>query len=399
MYDDEELRECAYHDCEALFEPSVHNQKYHSLSCKRAQRNARRRKEMVSDIADAVSKSYMYDDDEDFDEDEHFEFLRKENRRLANLYQKHKHNTAEVVQSVYQAAYDALSRVDIKPVSPPKKDRRTADEEVCNPWWSDWQLGKITKTYNSEIGEERVNLFTDKVLHITDIQRADHPVKHARIYALGDMVEGEDIFSGQHWLIDEGVLNQVLRCVELMADNLRRFLSHFDTVSFVGVRGNHGHVGGRNHRYYHPDTNFDTMVYKFLEMLFEDENRIDFDTPYGEAEANYYTVDYVGDYGTLLIHGDQMPKPTSYHTYFKKVNGWAAGAIDQPFNDVAMGHYHQNTKITVGEAVLRISGSTESDNMFAQKTIGVQGRPSQHLQFLHPRQGVTAEYDIYLDEV
>lgn len=395
MYD-ENLRECAYNDCENLFEPQVHNAKYCSTSCKRAQRNVRRRKEMVSDITEAVSKSYMEDVDE---EDERFEFLRKENRRLANLYEKHKNNTAEIVNSVYQAAHDALSHVQVKPVKSPKRDRRTVDEEICNPWWSDWQLGKLTKSYNPTIGEERVNLFTDKILKITDIQRADHPVKHARVYVLGDMVEGEDIFSGQHWTIEEGVLNQVLRCVELMADNLRRLLSYFETVKFIGVRGNHGHVGGRKHRYYHPDTNFDTMVYKFLELLFADQDRIEFSTPYGEGEGNYYTVDQVGDYGTLLIHGDQMPKPTSYHTYFKKVNGWAAGAIPETFNDVAMGHYHQNTKITCGSAVLRISGSTESDNMYAQKSLAVCGRPSQHLQYLHPRKGVTAEYDIFLDEV
>jgi hypothetical protein len=77
--------------------------------------------------------------------------------------------------------------------------------------------------------------------------------------------------------------------------------------------------------------------------------------------------------------------------------GWKDGAIAEPFDDVFMGHYHQNAKMTLGNSILRISPSPESYNTYAQEVLAVMGRPAQHLQFVHPLVGVTSEHTIYLD--
>lgn len=389
--------ECQYEFCDEVFEKNSHNQRYHDLSCKRNQENYKRR-QMVSDIAAAVAPSYA--DTEDMDDDEieqQLDYLRRENKRLGRAADKYKSHRLETINAIQNAAFAAFSKMDIAPVSPPKLGGNKGSEEVANPWWGDWQCGKVTPTYDSDVCEERIELLMDKTIRLTSIQREDHDVNHARIYVLGDMVEGEDIFPGQHWYIDSGIVDQVMNVTNMMIDSIRRMLSYFETVHLVGVEGNHGHVGGRNNRYYHPDTNLDRLLYKFVEKFFENEKRITFDIPQGKGEANYYTVDSVGDHSTLLLHGDQFTKPTSAHAYIKKVTGWRAGAIPEFFNDVAMGHWHQNTKMTIGDCVLRINGTPESTNLFAQKVVSSMGRPSQHLQFIHPENGVTAEYDIYLD--
>jgi hypothetical protein len=227
--------------------------------------------------------------------------------------------------------------------------------------------------------------------------RSNFSLKEARVYCMGDMIEGEDIFAGQQWLIDNSLVDQIQECIDMLANALRRLLASFERVHFVGVIGNHGHIGGKNHRNYHPNTNFDRMVYKMTEMLFTDEPRIGFTIPSGQYDDNYYAVDHIGSYGTLLIHGDQLPNPNSLHMYFKKISGWKAGAIPESFDDVAMGHYHQNMKFTVGTSVVRINGTTESDNIFAQKVLGTMGRSSQHVQFVRPSVGVAFESDIFLD--
>lgn len=754
------LRHCQGPECSLEFEPQVWNQKYHTIGCKRSAENERKRG--FSDnhfsngrMAQLKSSSIESLDDLDLDSEEQLEFLRRENRRLGNLAEKHKRNKAELVDSLYRAAYDALSSLDVPVVKPPKKRvMGKGDEEVANPMLSDLQMGKITASYNTEVCRERIELFGEKIAKITDIQRSDHPVKNAHVYALGDIVEGEDIFPGQcvdditealtkdgwktihdmspedeilifdsetgeakwevpsalniydydgdlvqirtraidklvtpnhrcyvasvrgnpfkvieagdiklsenssgyvfktaadggtwegefyfppiwptdktpgtwmencddndmasfvgwfisegfarygevaiaqdrqanpdkweeissllsrfvksipgkkgeaahfsfndngfiinsstlsqwclehfghlaenkklpiwakNWpkeqlgvlldsmmrgdghygienrvgtpmvyatnsdkladdvqeiciklgysawvgprtktyskigswegwgsrknvhilkhrndryasrkedvaykgkvwcptvstgfwfmrrngkacvtgnsfLIDSSLYKQIVSGVEVVADFLRRMLSEFETVHFVGVIGNHGALSSarRGHyNSYNPETNMDRLLYKFVSMLFADEKRITFNIPDGHGESSFYAVDHIGNYGTLLMHGDQLAAPTSSHSYFKKVLGWKDSGIPEDFDDVAIGHWHQNTKMTLGTTVLRIAGTPESHNTYAQERIGVMGRPSQHLQFVHPDRGVTAEYDVYLDD-
>ena len=89
------------------------------------------------------------------------------------------------------------------PATPsPVNDSRTKGEEVAVAVLSDWQLAKVTPDYNSLICEERINKYADKVVSLTEIQRADHPVKDNHVWVLGDIVEGELIFPGQSFLID-----------------------------------------------------------------------------------------------------------------------------------------------------------------------------------------------------
>jgi DNA repair exonuclease SbcCD nuclease subunit len=69
------------------------------------------------------------------------------------------------------------------------------------------------------------------------------------------------------------------------------------------------------------------------------------------------------------------------------------GGIADRFDDVAFGHYHQPTRITVNTATVRCAGSPESDNSYASESLAAVGRPSQPLMFVNPEKGqVTAEY-------
>lgn len=373
------VRTCEGPDCNISFAPRSHNQKYHSQECKRNQENLSRRRPESSQ-QEIIT-----------DSDSHIDFLRKENRRLGNLAEKHKNAQRELVTAVYDAAYEALSKVQFKPISPPKSVKSTGNAEVANPWLSDFQLGKKTDTYGTDICRQRIETFADKLIKLTDIQRSDHPVKRAHVYLLGDIVEGESVFPGQAWEIDASLYKQIVTGVEITADFLRRALSYFETVHVAAVKGNHGRLGRKGE--YDPETNMDRLLYKFVSMLFANEPRITFDIP----ENTFYLVDQIGNYKTLLVHGDQFYSPMSLHSYHKKILGWKTSGIPEAFDDVACGHWHQNTKATLGQTVLRIAGSPESNNTFAQEVLGVMGRPSQHLQFVAPHRGISAEYDVYLD--
>lgn len=382
-------RECGYEDCAEFFEPVVHNQRYCSAECKRGQRLVRDRKEQLAEFEEVA------------EDPERVEYLRREVRRLERLYLKHKHARDEREQATYRAAKEALEDLKAPRTKPPRLPQAgKGDPEICNPVLADFQLGKVTPSYNSEICKDRIERFAEKIIDITNVQRADHPVNKCHVHILGDIVEGETIFPGQQHEIDSSIYKQVINAVNILSDFIQSMLDNFEQVHVSAVIGNHGKLDYRGN--FSPETNMDRMAYKWVQTLFANEPRVTWDIPDGDngfwAGKNYYTVDVMGDYSVLLVHGDQVSKPSTTPSYFKKILGWKTSGIPEDFDDVIMGHWHQNSKLTIGKTVVRVVGSPESDNLYAQERLGVMGRPSQHLQFVSPKRGaVTAEYDVYLD--
>jgi hypothetical protein len=368
----------------------------------------------VSSLVSKVDDSYAYtsgiDEEEDSEEDSYssfvasnedvLNFLRNENKRLARLADRHKNAKGEALASVYEAAYAAFADFDIPKVKRVPVKKAKGSPEVAVAVFADWQLGKITPSYNSEVLAKRIELYTEKLIEITEIQRAHHPVDELHVWFLGDIVEGEEIFPGQSHLIDSGLYRQVgVNGPEIITNFVNTCLEHFDKIHITGVIGNHGAVGGRARKQHDPETNMDRLLYKITELIYSNEDRVTFNIPDGRGERNFYAVDSIGDYNCMLIHGDQMPSPGQFHGYYKKVMGWKDGAIPEHFDDLYMGHYHQKFKMTIGSSTLRISGSPESNNTYAQEYFNSMGRPCQDLLFVHPKNGITSEYTIWLDAI
>jgi hypothetical protein len=82
--------------------------------------------------------------------------LRSTNLRLLRQLDKAKASKEELVDAVYRAATDAARSLVIPPVPRPERDRRRGKAEVAVAMLSDWQLGKKTPTYSSEICEQRI---------------------------------------------------------------------------------------------------------------------------------------------------------------------------------------------------------------------------------------------------
>jgi len=247
-------------------------------------------------------------------------FLRSENRRLAKLAEKYKNVKNEAVVSVYQAAFDAFSNFELPKIKTPTlKSNKHNTPETAVAVFADWQMGKITPTYNTEVLEKRIELYTEKLLEITEIQRLHHNVDNLHVWLLGDIVEGEEIFAGQSHLIDSGLYRQVgINGPRILSKFLMTALENFKTVNVIGIIGNHGAVGGKMRKSHDPETNMDRLLYKILELMFVKEDRISFNIPDGKGERNWYAVDNIGNYSSLLIHGDQLPAPAQYYGYYKK---------------------------------------------------------------------------------
>lgn len=342
--------------------------------------------------------------DLEVEQQENIQTIRSLNRRLA----KEKDRTAQLVRAIEEAITTNAKAMQVPPVpTPPKQRKRKARTEVAVPWLSDLQAGKRTPTYDTEVMQRRVALYTDKVLDLIDIHRAGAEINEIRSWWLGDMVEGEDIFPGQPYLIDSSTYEQVFNTAETLIATVRQWLTEVERVDVEAVIGNHGRAGRKGQM--SKATNFDRMVYRVVQIAMAHEPRfsIQFAEPTMESgEGGWYWVSDVNGLRTLLVHGDQFRGQLGLPWYGvrKKVLGWKAMGTNPrmgfpDFDDVAFGHHHQQVTWVVNGIGVRGNGTTESWNDFAAEQLAGMGRPSQRLMFVAESGHVAAEYpDVWLDE-
>jgi hypothetical protein len=334
--------------------------------------------------------------------DQQIDDLRKALDRTRVELAKTKAWRDEMVEVIQAAAYDAMiSMGPIPPVPAPKKDSRRKKIETALIHTTDWQGGKRTETYDSNVMHRRVMQFAEKCVRITEIQRSDHPVKHCVVMMGGDMVEGVMIFPGQSWEVDSGLVDQWLNVSRTMVEFLRYLLGHFETVTVFSEHGNHGRIGTKRDGLPRHD-NVDLMCYHLARKMLQDEPRIiwDIDT----EDIKRVTCPALGRYAALLIHGDEVGRGgfSSPMTIVRHADRWQSGAYDLDFTwrDLFVGHYHQHQEWNMANGVgtVFMSASTESSNRYARDLLAANGTPSQRLLFVDPEKGrVTANYRVWLD--
>ncbi len=258
---------------------------------------------------------------EDLDE------LRRALIRTQKQLKDARQRTDELVVATKQSAYDAtLSMGKIPPVIPPVIDKRKTKPEVALWHLTDWQGSKKTTTYNSQVMRERVFNFVKKARRITEIQRADHPVKDVVILFGGDMVEGLFNYPAQLHEIDSTLFEQYVTVSRLITEVVREALATYEKVLVVAEWGNHGRIGSKRADVPRND-NIDRMCYELARQLLADEKRL----TWQDCPDDVQQVE-VGNYRALLIHGDEVGR-----------NGFASG------------------KELFFEARLKVSDATQSD--------------------------------------
>lgn len=393
-----EKRSCASPLCDNNFVPVVHNQKFCQGQCKRDAENIQRRRPVTATKAALSLEKEILTTPEDLTTEEQLNYLRQLNQKLHRENLRLRLYNKEVATTVKSTVGEYLKSHPLLATKAPKlQGSKKSNPETACAVLSDWQLGKKTIDYDVQTCADRINLFAEKQLRITDIQRSDHPVSDCHIWTLGDMVEGEAIFAGQAHHLDASLYTQIMCTAELLAAYTRRMLENYDKVKFVGVVGNHGSIGGRARDEMHPETNADRMVYGVVQRMLETEKRIEWDVPESVHEGDFYAIDRVGNKNVLLFHGHQIRGAGSQTAIEKRIKSWFMGAIKEPFDYAFMGHFHNPTRYTINTATVFINGTTESSNGWAVEVMGAVGRPCQYLVFMHPDHGITAEYPIYLD--
>ena len=332
--------------------------------------------------------------------------LRETAERLARQLGDAKHRSRELIAAVERAVDAAAAGLMIPPVPTPRiSSRKVHTEEQAIICVGDLQLAKVTPTYNTKVCERRMQSYAESIRSITEIQRSDHPVRDARVYLLGDILEGELIFPHQPYQIDASLFTQLMVDGPRITINfLRTLLTFFRKVHVVAIPGNHGELGGITRRAYSPESNADRMLYRHVQQALASEPRLSWAIPYQRNESAWYAVDYPFapslEHGVLIFHGQQIPNPgsASTGTIARRIWGYASGGVAEPFENVIFAHWHTPKYIPLNRIEVWCNGSTESTNIYAQERLSAIGQPIQLLMFCHPKRGMTAQYWIKLEK-
>lgn len=321
--------------------------------------------------------------------------LERTQRQLAQAKQR----SNRLSEVLIQAAHDAVLAHPLDRVPRAMKDKRKHSGEHAFWHLTDWQGAKITTTYNSQVMAERVHRFVDKAQRITEIQRADHPVRDCTIALGGDMIEGLFNFPSQPYEIDATLFGQFVTVGNLLVEVVRRALTIYERVTVVAEWGNHGRIGSKRDAVVKSD-NADRMTYELARqvMLSTGESRLTWE----DCPEDIQRIE-IGNYRALLMHGDEVGRAgfASPSAWQGAGNRWKAGAYGWDFQDIYLGHYHRHAQepLSDGLGAIYWSGSIESDNRYARDSMAASGVPSQRLHFIDPEAGrVTAGYQVWLDK-
>jgi hypothetical protein len=327
--------------------------------------------------------------------------LRRQLRSLELKYRRAKAKSAELVEAVYQAAKDAAVIQGNPPAVPkPKVDRRQKRAEAALLLLSDWHVGKHTPSFNTDVAANRVQLLGEKTVKITEIERADHPVRDCHCLLTGDMVENVAIFPGQPFEVDSTTFQQVFACASSLEGLLRHLLSTFQTVHVWEQIGNHGRLGRKGD--YPRSDNVDLIVYRLAKERLsglEASGRLVW-----HPWESWFTLVEIGAYRALQIHGDQIKSfggNVPAYGISRKANAWASGVLGVEFTDVMLGHFHSPMSLPLanGKGRAFVNPSIESDSAFAQEFVAATGTPGQRLFYVDPDRGrITSERVIWLDD-
>lgn len=320
-------------------------------------------------------------------------------RKALRQRDQYKDKIGEYTVALRSAVMDLWGEIQLDPPKPQTlRPRSRGLGETAIIGLADWQLGKKTVSYDSEVCEDRIGRFAETTLKLAHERSKERKITDAHIFLLGDLVEGEGIFPGQAHQIDSSLYRQVgVNGPRILGNFLGEMSNHFKNIKVTGVIGNHGAL--KMQREVNPETNMDRLLYQIVAGQYRNSKNYEFDIPDGDGERNFYAVDRIYDWGFLLAHGDQIRGGFAGFPFYgtaKKAWGWI-DSIDQPWDYLYFGHWHTPTRLTLNNRIAYCMGSPESNNSYAQEQLAAVGHPTQYIGFVHPEHGVVSDHWISLE--
>jgi predicted phosphodiesterase len=313
------------------------------------------------------------------------------------------HDTAELIR---RKIYNLAERTPEPPDWIDPKKGAQGSRGVPMMLWSDWHYGEVVRpeevggmnTFNADVAAARITKLVDTSIDLAfnHMGRAEKEYPGAVVCLGGDMLSGdihEELFATN----DRTTQQCINDLTDLLAAALERVADTFGKVFVPCVVGNHGRSSRKPRMKGRVYTSHEWNIYCSLERHFRRDGRIQFLIP-GETDA-YFKV-----YGHrfLLTHGDSLGVKGGDGIIGaigpivrgKIKVGHSEAEIGRNIDTILMGHWHQ--MLWLPGCI--VNGALKGYDEYARLAMRAPYAPaSQALWFVHPEHGITAKWEVILD--
>ena len=233
-------------------------------------------------------------------------------------------------------------------------------------------------TYNSDICAEMMARYLERVIGIGDMMGSEDVV----VWAAGDCISG-NIHRSIQVSNKENVIEQIMGVSELISQFIAGLSSHFRTVRFVSVAGNHSRIEPNKDNAITGER-LDNLVEWYLKARLQNfENVIIDDTHKLDSTISVFEV---RGQNYALVHGD-------FDTSAAKMQALQQ-MVGVPLCAVLSGHMHHNqTNVVQGVRTVMAGSFQGMDSFCVEKRI--VGQPEQ-MVCVCDETGIRCHYDIPL---
>jgi hypothetical protein len=258
----------------------------------------------------------------------------------------------------------------------------------------DVQADKINglNEFNLEIAEKRFKRLFERFIKLVDIQRNGTSINSGVVFLGGDLISGYI----HPELVESNTLSPT-QAVTLLSRIFKEGFEYllkegnFDSLLIVCTSGNHGRTTEKRRINTREDNSYENILYRFLDTLFESEDRIEFQI----ASGYHVYVRLFDDYTIRFHHGDAFAYGGGvggmYPSVNKKIAKWNQ-AIKADLD--VFGHFHQMTD--GGHWIC--NGSLIGYNTFALQIGASYEEPQQAFFLIEESKGKTLVAPIFLGE-
>jgi len=306
---------------------------------------------------------------------------------------------------------DTLTRAEppVIDVHPIRVEVRKSKSRHCTLWleFSDNQLGTCfsledmggINRHDWVVWQEKLNSWKKQVIDLISEYKSYYTIDHVIISALGDHVEGADIFKGQTWQVDRHVVDQaIFGANDTAASFIEIFLTHPDVdFQVMQVFGNHGRLGRKGEFPFSC-----SMDRVFLHMLHLQIGSAGVKNCAWHNNDCWYWFTEIYGWNHLLLHGDQgmgglwSGRPT-INSLEKGLSRWNQ-ILQNNIHFIHIGHFHNSSTWSFNSSQMLINGSFVGTSPFSATQMLASSPAEQIYHVLTPECGLVSSGHIYLDQ-
>ena len=249
--------------------------------------------------------------------------------------------------------------------------------------------------YSVDIFALRLQYLAERVIDLLKNKMLGYHFTKLHIILLGDIVCGtihEDLVE-----TSEGhVVDWTFAAVKYISKFIMDMCAEFEKVEVTGVVGNHGRVDKKK-KLKQSYVNWDYVVYKILELKFENQPNLTFDIP-----KSFFRCKNVNGKNFLFLHGD-----TGIRSYMgipwygiQRASFRLAELLnrkDMIIDYIVLAHFHNSSSVDrVHGGEILVNGSMIGTNEFSIGALYTGSHPKQLLFGTHKTKGKTFSFPIDL---